>query len=276
MSTSTDTPVKRNTIKNILMQKGKEPIVCLTAYSSPMATFLDDAADLLLVGDSLGMVVYGMDTTVGVTLDMMINHTKAVMRGSKKACVVFDMPFGSYQESPQIAFRNAALALKETGCTAVKLEGGAEMAETVKFLVERGIPVMGHVGLKPQSVNTMGGFCAQGKTENDAKQIMDDAIAINKAGAFSLVIEGTIEPVAKEITGKVSIPTIGIGASPACDGQILVSEDMFGLFSDFKPKFAKRYTDLGSEIKKYANQYAKEVKDRSFPAAEHCFKPSFK
>lgn len=276
MSTTKDKPVKRNTTKSITTLRGKSPIVCLTAYTAPMASFLDEAADLLLVGDSLGMVIYGFESTIGVTMDMMINHTKAVMKGSKKACVIFDMPFGSYQESPEIAFRNASRALMETGCSGVKLEGGKEMAETVNFLVERGIPVMGHVGLTPQSVNVMGGFCTQGKTEETAKMVMEDAIAIDKAGAFSIVIEGTIEPVAREITEKVSVPTIGIGASPACDGQVLVAEDILGLFSDFRPKFVKQYADLGVEVSKCAMKYAKEVRNGTFPAAEHCFKPSFK
>lgn len=276
MSTTKEKPIKRNTTKNITALRGKSPIVCLTAYTAPMASFLDEAADLLLVGDSLGMVVYGLESTIGVTMDMMINHTKAVMRGSKKACVIFDMPFGSYQESPEFAFRNASRALMETGCAGVKLEGGKEMAETVRFLVQRGIPVMGHVGLTPQSVNVMGGFCTQGKTEETAKMIMEDAIAIEKAGAFSIVIEGTIEPVAREITEKVSVPTIGIGASPACDGQVLVAEDILGLFSDFKPKFVKQYADLGAEVSKCAIKYAGEVRNRTFPAAEHCFQPSFK
>jgi 3-methyl-2-oxobutanoate hydroxymethyltransferase len=276
MSTTNDKPIKRNTTKSIAALRGKSPIVCLTAYTAPMASFLDEAADLLLVGDSLGMVVYGLESTIGVTMDMMINHTKAVMRGSKKACVIFDMPFGSYQESPQTAFRNASRALMETGCSGVKLEGGKEMAETVKFLVERGIPVMGHIGLTPQSVNVMGGFCTQGKTDETAKMIMEDAIAIEKAGAFSIVIEGTIEPVARDITKKVNVPTIGIGASPACDGQVLVAEDTLGLFSDFRPKFVKQYADLGAEVSKCAMAYAEEVRNRTFPAAEHCFKPSFK
>jgi 3-methyl-2-oxobutanoate hydroxymethyltransferase len=264
-------PAKRNTVRTITQHKGHVPVVCLTAYTAPMAGFLDDHADLLLVGDSLGMVLYGMDSTLAVTVDMMINHGKAVVRGSRKACVVVDMPFGSYQESKEQAFRNAARIMAETGCAAVKLEGGLELAETVGFLVERGIPVMGHIGLKPQSVHAAGGFRAHGRDEVEAAQIMADAEAIAAAGAFSIVIEGTVEPLARRITQAIAPVTIGIGASAACDGQVLVSEDMLGLFTDFTPKFVKQYAMLGAQVSDAAAQYAADVRARAFPAAAHCF-----
>ena len=252
-------------------RKGADPIVCLTAYTSLTAVLLDEHVDLLLVGDSLGMVLYGMDTTVGVTLEMMIAHGQAVMRGADKACVIVDMPFGSYQESPQAAFRSCARVMKEVGCAGVKLEGGVEMAETIRFLTERGIPVLGHVGLLPQSVNTAGGFRSFGRDEKEAEEILADALAVDGAGAFAMVIEGTVEPLARKITETVSIPTIGIGASPACDGQILVTEDLVGLFSEFRPKFVKRYAELGQQIANAAKAYAEDVRSRQFPGPEHCF-----
>ncbi|MGB1026804.1 MAG: 3-methyl-2-oxobutanoate hydroxymethyltransferase, partial [Rhodospirillaceae bacterium] len=233
MSTTSIESIKPVTIRDILARKGKEPVACLTAYTAPMARFLDQHMDILLVGDSLGMVVYGMDTTVGVTLDMMINHGKAVSKAAKHALVLVDMPFGSYQESKKQAFRNAARVMAETGCAGVKLEGGAEMAETVEYLTQRGIPVQGHVGLKPQSVHTYGGFRAQGRSSSDAEKIRADARAIAEAGAFSLVIEGVFEDVAHQITQEIPIPTIGIGGSPQCDGQILVTQDLLGMFTRF-------------------------------------------
>ena len=259
------------TVTGIRARKGGNPLVCLTAYTSLTAQLLDDHADLLLVGDSLGMVLYGLDDTLGVTLDMMIAHGKAVMRRSKKACVIVDMPFGSYQESPKIAFRNASKVMKEVGCDGIKLEGGIEMAETISFLTERGIPVLAHVGLLPQSINTTGGFHSQGKNDQEADRILADAIAVTEAGAFASVIEGTVEPLARKITEIIHIPTIGIGASPACDGQILVTEDLVGLFSDFTPKFVKRYADLGQQISVAAKQYSEDVRSRKFPGPEHCF-----
>lgn len=262
---------KRITVPQIRAMKGEVPVVCLTAYTSLTAVLLDESVDLLLVGDSLGMVLYGMDSTLGVTLEMMIAHGKAVMRGSKKACVIVDMPFGSYQESREQAFRNAAQVMKEVGCSGVKLEGGTEMAETVRFLAERGIPVLGHVGLLPQSVNTAGGFRSLGRGEKEAADIVADAHAIADAGAFATVIEGTVEPVARQITAEIAIPTIGIGASPACDGQILVTEDLVGLFSDFKPKFVRRYAELGEGIAAAGKAYAADVRARAFPSLEHCF-----
>jgi len=273
-SVNLDGAIRRVTVPDIRARKrrnGGEPLVCLTAYTVITARLLDVHTDLLLVGDSLGMVLYGLDTTVGVTLDMMIAHGQAVMRGAKRSCVIVDMPFGSYQESPAVAFRNAARILKEVGCAGVKIEGGAEMAETVSFLTQRGIPVLGHVGLMPQSVNTAGGFKTRGRDAQDANRIVEDAKAVATAGAFGLVVEGVMEPVARRITDDVEIPTIGIGGSPACDGQILVTEDMAGLFTDFKPKFVKRYMDLGSGIAEAARQYAEDVKSGTFPGPDHCF-----
>jgi 3-methyl-2-oxobutanoate hydroxymethyltransferase len=270
--------VKRITTPQIRAMKGATPVVCLTAYTSLTAVLLDEHVDLLLVGDSLGMVLYGMESTVGVTLEMMIAHGQAVMRGSKRACVIVDLPFASYQESKEQAFRNAARVMKEVGCAGVKLEGGVEMAETIRFLAERGIPVFGHIGLLPQSVNTAGGFRSLGREEKEFADIVEDAHAVAGAGAFATVIEGTVEPLARRITAEIPIPTIGIGASPACDGQILVLEDLVGLFSDFKPKFVKRYAELGQSIEASAKAYAAEVRARTFPTLDHCFgsKPAAK
>ncbi|TCP90479.1 ketopantoate hydroxymethyltransferase [Rhizobium sp. PP-CC-2G-626] len=262
---------RRLTPSAIQALKGERPIVSLTAYTTPIARLLDPHVDFLLVGDSLGMVLYGMESTLGVTLEMMIAHGQAVMRGTSAACVVVDMPFGSYQESREQAFRNAARILKETGCSAIKLEGGAEMAETVDFLSSRGIPVLGHVGLMPQLVNTTGGYRSLGRTEREAAKIRRDAKAIDDAGAFAIVVEGTVEPLAREITASLKAPTIGIGASPACDGQILVSDDMLGLFNDFKPRFVKHFANLAPQISAAAEAYAAEVKARSFPGPEHTF-----
>ena len=253
------------------MKGGDAPIVCLTAYTSLTARWLDSHVDLLLVGDSLGMVIYGMENTLGVTLDMMIAHAQAVRRGSERACLVVDMPFGSYEESPTAAFRNAARIISESGASAVKIEGGREMAETIRYLVARGIPVMGHVGLMPQAVHASGGFAAQGRDEAGAQRILDDAQAVAGAGAFSMVVEGTVEPLAAEITKKVDVPTIGIGASAACDGQILVTEDLVGLFMDFTPKFVKRYALLGEQIEEAGRRFAEDVRARKFPAEEHTF-----
>lgn len=262
---------KRITAPDIAGRKGAVPVVCLTAYTAPMAKLLDPHVDLLLVGDSLGMVLYGFDSTLPVTLDMMIAHGAAVVRGSSRAIVVVDMPFGSYQESPQQAFRNAARVMAETGCGAVKLEGGAEMAETVDYLVRRGVPVMGHVGLTPQSVNTLGGFRARGRGDAEGDAIVDDARAIADAGAFSIVVEGVVEPLADRVTAAVRVPVIGIGASARCDGQVLVSDDLLGLFSDFKPRFVKRYAELGPQVAAAAAAYAGDVRDRRFPGPEHVF-----
>lgn len=255
-------------------RKGAEPLVCLTAYTTPMARLLDPACDLLLVGDSLGMVIYGLPSTVGVTLEMMIAHGAAVMRGASTALVVIDLPFGSYQESPAQAFRNAARVMAETGAAAVKLEGGAVMAETIAFLTARGVPVLAHVGLQPQSVNAYGGYGARGRAEAEAEGILADARAVAEAGAFAVVVEGVVEPLARQITAAVPIPTIGIGASAACDGQILVSEDAFGLFADFVPRFVKRYADLAGIVSAAAGAYAEEVRARRFPGPEHTYQPT--
>ncbi len=262
---------KRITIKDILNQKGKQPIVCLTAYTAPFAKAMDKHSDILLVGDSVGMALYGMDSTLPVTLDIMINHGKAVARVSSHSCVIVDMPFGSYQESPAQAFAGAARLMAETGCQAVKLEGGVEMSDTIKFLTQRGIPVMGHVGLMPQHFNIYGGYGHHGKTKDTQNKIMEDAIAVQEAGAFALVIEGVKEELAEEVTKKLAIAVIGIGGSPMCDGQILVSDDMLGLFTDFKPKFVKHYANLAEQIEQAAAQYAKDVRTRKFPGKEHCF-----
>ena len=267
------TAAKRVSTPQIRARKGGEPIVCLTAYTTQMARWLDPHVDLLLVGDSLGMVLYGFDSTLPVTLDMMIAHGSAVMRGSSHACVIVDLPFGSYQASPQQAFHSAARIMSETGASGVKLEGGEVMAETVRYLAQRGIPVCAHVGLMPQAVNVAGGFKATGRSEEEARQVTRDAEAMAEAGAFAIVLEGTLEPVAAAITRSLPIPTIGIGASPACDGQILVSEDVFGLFSDFTPRFVKRYADLGGKIAEAAAAYGADVRARRFPAMEHCFLP---
>ncbi|MEK0082630.1 3-methyl-2-oxobutanoate hydroxymethyltransferase [Benzoatithermus flavus] len=255
-------------------RKGGSPLVCLTAYTTPMARLLDPHCDMLLVGDSLGMVIYGLPSTVPVTLEMMIAHGAAVVRGAASALVVVDMPFGSYQESPAQAFRNAARLMAETGCAAVKLEGGAVMAETIAFLVTRGVPVLAHIGLQPQSVNTYGGYGARGKVEDEAERILADARAVAEAGAFAVVVEGVVEPLAQRITDAVPIPTIGIGASAACDGQILVSDDAFGIFADFTPRFVKRFADLASVIDAAAKAYAEEVRARRFPGKEHVYQPA--
>lgn len=263
MSVRIDT--KAITLGDIRARKGGQPIVCLTAYSAAIARLLDPHVDLLLVGDSLGMVLYGQDNTLGVTLDQMIGHGAAVVRGATRACVIVDMPFGSYQESPQQAFRNAAHVLAATGCAGVKLEGGREMAETIAFLTSRGIPVLAHVGLMPQLVNTQGGFRTQGRDEAGAAAILADARAVAEAGAFAVVVEGMVEAVARRVTEELAIPTIGIGASPACDGQILVTDDLLGLTGEQAPRFAKRYADLATVIDEAAASYAAEVRDRCFP-----------
>jgi len=262
---------ERLTVKDIAKHKGGEPVVCLTAYTAPYAKIMDSHADILLVGDTVGMVLYGMDSTLAVTVDMMVNHGRAVVKSSKRSCVVVDMPFGSYQESPEQAFSNAAEIMAQTGCQAVKLEGGVEMAETIEFLTERGIPVMGHVGLMPQRVNAYGGYGYHGRTSDAKKKILEDAVAVQKSGAFSIVVEGVKEELAREVTKKLDIVVIGIGGSPACDGQILVSDDMLGLFTDFKPKFVKHYAQLADVIENAVKEYADDVRNRKFPSDEHCF-----
>mgnify|MGYP000512297591 CR=1 FL=1 len=256
--------------EDIRALKGKIPIVSLTAYTTPMARFMDEHCDFVLVGDSVGMVLHGLTSTLGVTMEMMIMHGQAVARGLQTAMMVIDMPFGSYEESPQKAFRNAARLMAETGAGAVKLEGGVEMAETIRFLVARGIPVMAHIGLTPQSVNTLGGYKVQGR-EDQADTVLADAHAVAKAGAFSVVLEKVPQTLADKITAEISIPTIGIGASVGCDGQILVVDDMLGFFTAFKAKFVKRYADLGDSAVEAIAAYAAEVRARKFPAAEHVF-----
>jgi 3-methyl-2-oxobutanoate hydroxymethyltransferase len=268
MSIQLDT--RRLTAPDIRARKNGEPIVSLTAYHAHTAALMDKYCDFILVGDSLGMVMHGLESTVPVTLEMMILQGHAVMRGSKRALVVVDMPFGSYEASKEQAFMSASRVLKETGCGAIKMEGGRRMAETIRFLVERGVPVMGHIGLTPQSINTIGSFRAQGREEKDWAPIEDDAQAVAEAGAFCMVIEAVAEPLARKITAAVEIPTIGIGASPACDGQILVLEDMLGL-SARVPKFVKRYGDLGPSIEKAVADYASEVRSRAFPGPDQVY-----
>jgi len=267
---SSQQDIKRLTAPDIRARKKGEPIVSLTSYHAHTARLMDQYCDFILVGDSLGMVMHGMESTVPVTLDMMILQGHAVMRGSKRALVVVDMPFGSYEASKEQAFMSASRVLKETGCGAIKLEGGRRMAETIRFLVERGVPVMGHIGLTPQSINTIGSFKAQGREEKDWGPIEQDARAVTDAGAFCMVIEAVAEPLARKITDAVEIPTIGIGASAACDGQILVLEDMLGL-SARVPKFVKRYGDLGPSIEKAVADYAAEVRSRAFPGPDQVY-----
>jgi 3-methyl-2-oxobutanoate hydroxymethyltransferase len=264
------TQTKRITVPEIRAHKNAKPVVCLTCYHAHTARWLDEHVDLMLVGDSVGMVMHGMENTLGVTLDMMIMHGKAVMRGSRRALVVVDMPFGSYEESPQIAFRNAHRVMAETGCTAVKMEGGARIAGQIAYLTERGIPVMGHIGLTPQKIQIFGGFKTQGRTEAEWPEIEADAKAVAEAGAFAVVLEGMAEPLAAKITGDVTIPTVGIGASARCDGQILVLEDMLGL-NPSPPKFVREYAHMGRGIEEAVKQYAADVRDRHFPGVENVY-----
>jgi 3-methyl-2-oxobutanoate hydroxymethyltransferase len=262
--------IRRLTAPDILARKGGEPIVCLTSYHAHTARLVDKYCDVILVGDSLGMVMHGFESTVPVTLDMMILQGHAVMRGSKRALVVIDMPFGSYEASKEQAFMSAARVMKETGCGAIKVEGGVRIAETIAFLTERGVPVMAHVGLTPQSINTIGSFRAQGREETAWPRLEADALAVAQAGAFSVVIEAVAEPLARKLTAAIAIPTIGIGASAACDGQVLVLEDMLGL-TPRVPKFVKRYGDLGPGIEKAVADYAAEVRSRAFPGPDHTY-----
>ncbi len=265
MSVHTQESVKRITVPDIAGRKGGEPIVCLTAYDAPMAALLDPHCDVLLVGDSLGMAVHGLPNTVGVTLEMMILHGQAVMRGAKRAMVVVDMPFGSYEGGKEVAYANCVRVMKETGAQAVKLETSIEMAEIVAFLVRRGIPVMGHVGLRPQAILAEGGFKAKGRTDSERDRVLAEAKAVAEAGAFCIVIEGVAESLAREITETIDVPTIGIGASAACDGQVLVVNDMLGMF-DWTPRFVRKYADLRIEIDRAAAAFASDVKTRRFPA----------
>lgn len=267
---SASAKINAPTPSDIRARKGGTPLVCLTAYATPTAQMMDTYCDIVLVGDSVGMVVHGLPDTLGVTMEMMELHGAAVKRGLTQAMMVVDMPFGSYEESPEQAFRNAARLMRVTGAAAVKLEGGVAMADTIRFLTSRSIPVMAHVGLTPQAINTLGGYKVQGRGEDRAR-VVADAKAVEAAGAFSVVLEKVPESLSDEITETLSIPTIGIGASAGCDGQILVVDDMLGLFTAFKPKFAKRYATLGRDGEVAIAQYAKDVRNRSFPAPEHVF-----
>ena len=271
---SAQNTTRRTTAPEITARKGREPIVCLTAYDAPTAAILDEHCDLILVGDSVGMVVHGFPSTVGVTLDMMILHGQAVMRGSRRALVVVDLPFGAYEDSPETAFRSASRVMMETGCQAIKIESGSYAADTIRYLVERGIPVMSHVGLRPQSMHVLGGFRARGRTQSVADEIVANAKACAEAGSFAIVVEGVAEELARTVTDAVDIPTIGIGASAHCDGQILVTPDMLGQF-DRVPKFVKKFADQKGETDKAVKAYADAVKARTFPGEKQVygFKP---
>ena len=267
---SATAPVRPVLPPDIRARKGAAPLVVPTAYPPPVARPVDAHCDVVLVGDSVGMVIHGLPSTLGVTMEMMILHGRAVVRGAQKAMPVIDMPFGSYEESPKQAFRNASRLMAETGAPAVKLEGGQHMAETIAFLSARGVPVMAHVGLTPQAVNTLGGYKVVGRAE-EAEKVMADARAVEEAGAFSVVLEKVPEGLAGRITQNLSIPTIGIGAGARCDGQVLVVDDMLGLFTDFRPKFVRRYAELGRAADEAIAAYAADVRSRAFPAAEHSF-----
>jgi 3-methyl-2-oxobutanoate hydroxymethyltransferase len=275
-ATPSPVPGKRMTAPSIRSRKvegrTEQPLVMLTAYTMRMAQLLDAHCDMLLVGDSLGQVIYGLPSTIPVTMEMMCAHGAAVVRGSWHALVAVDMPFGSYEGSPEQAFESAARILKETGCAAVKLEGGEAMAPTIEFLAHRGIPVIGHVGLTPQAVNILGGYGARGREDREAQKIIADARAVDQAGAFCIVVEGVLESIADEIVQSVAAPVIGIGASAQCDGQVLVTDDMLGMF-ERTPRFVKRYDDLASRISEAANAYAGEVRARTFPTADQTYRP---
>jgi len=272
----TPAPMRRLTVPAIRQRKADgvtaEPIVMLTAYTARQAQLVDAHCDMLLVGDSLGQVIYGLPSSIPVTLDMMAAHGAAVVRGSYHAVVIVDLPFGAYEASPAQAFASASRLLKETGCDGVKLEGGRSMAETVAFLVARGIPVIGHVGLTPQAVNVLGGYGPRGRTEAEAAKIVDDAKSLDEAGAFAIVVEGVVEPIAIEVTKAVSCPAIGIGASAQCDGQVLVTDDMVGMFERV-PRFVKRYDDIAGIIAGAAERYAADVRARAFPGPEQTYQP---
>ncbi len=272
----TPAPMKRLTVPALRRRKQDgitaEPIVMLTAYTARQAQLLDAHCDLLLVGDSLGQVIYGLPSTIPVTLEMMANHAAAVVRGSYHSVVVVDLPFGSYERSPEQAFENASYLLKQSGAAGVKLEGGEAMAETVAFLNSRGIPVMGHVGLTPQAVNVLGGYMARGRSDAEARKIVADAKALDDAGAFAIVVEGVVEPIAIEVTQAIACPSIGIGGSAQCDGQVLVTEDMLGMFERV-PRFVKRYENVAETIEKAVSTYAEEVRNRSFPGPDQIYRP---
>lgn len=272
----TPQPMKRLTVPKIRARKEggttEEPLVMLTAYTARQAQLLDPHCDLLLVGDSLGQVIYGLPSTVPVTMEMMSNHAAAVVRGSYHSVVVVDMPFGAYEASPQSAFESASRLLKESGAAAVKLEGGEAMAETVAFLTQRGIPVMGHVGLTPQAVNVLGGYGARGRSDAEAEKIVGDARALDAAGAFAVVVEGVLEPIAIQVTEALTCPVIGIGASARCDGQVLVTDDMLGMFERV-PRFVKKYENIAQTIEQTAAKYAAEVRNRRFPGPDQLYQP---
>jgi 3-methyl-2-oxobutanoate hydroxymethyltransferase len=265
-------PMKRLTVPAIRQRKGAQPLVMLTAYTVRMAQLLDPHCDMLLVGDSLGQVIYGLPSTLAVTLDMMCAHGAAVVRGSYHSVVIIDMPFGSFEQSPQQAFANAARVMAQTGAAAVKLEGGAAMADTIAFLSARGIPVMGHVGLTPQAVNQLGGYGARGRSQEEHARIIDDAKAVAAAGAFAMVLEGVLEPLADAVTASVDVPVIGIGASARCDGQVLVTEDMLGLF-ERTARFVKRYGSMADTVTQAVTSYASDVRARAFPTADQLYQP---
>jgi len=267
---SIEIKLKRKTVCDIAAHKGGEGIVMISTGTSSIARIIDAYCDMILVGDSIGMTIYGMENTLGVTLDMMINHGRAVVKSSNQSMIVIDMPFATYQKSPQQAYENCARMLAETGAAAVKLEGGIEMAETTEFLVSRGIPVMGHIGLMPQHFNAVGGYRYQGRNDAQKNKILSDALVLESAGAFAMLIEATSIDVADEITSRLKIPTIGIGASPNCDGQVLVIDDIIGL-NDSTARFVKQYASIKKDIENAANAYAKEVKSRSFPEPKHCY-----
>ena len=275
-ATPTPQPMKRLTVPKIQNRKAdgktQEPLVMLTAYTARQAQLLDAHCDILLVGDSLGQVIYGLPSTLQVTLDMMCAHGAAVVRGSYHSVVVVDMPFGAYEQSPEKAFQSASRIMAETGCAAVKLEGGEAMAETISFLSQRGIPVMAHVGLTPQAVNALGGYGARGRSQEEHAKIVSDGKAVQEAGAFAVVVEGVVEPIAVSLTQALEIPVIGIGASAQCDGQVLVVDDMLGMFERV-PRFVKKYGNLADEITDKVAQYAKEVRERSFPTADQTYQP---
>ena len=267
---SATSPIRAVLPPDIRARKGQAPLVVLTAYTTPVARLVDPHCDMALVGDSVGMVLHGMPSTIGVTMEMMILHGRSVVTGLQKAMAVIDMPFGSYEESPQQAYRNAARLMVETGAPCVKLEGGVHMADTIAFLTKRGIPVQAHIGLTPQSVNTLGGYKVVGR-EGEANGVMEDALAVEEAGAFSVVLEKVPMGLAARITQRLTIPTIGIGAGAACDGQVLVVDDMLGFFTDFRPKFVKRYANLGALASEAIAEYAAEVRGGKFPGEEHSF-----
>jgi 3-methyl-2-oxobutanoate hydroxymethyltransferase len=270
----TPSPMKRLTVPAIQRRKAggktEQPLVMLTAYTARQAQLLDPHCDLLLVGDSLGQVIYGLPSTLAVTLDMMIAHGAAVVRGSYHSVVIVDMPFGSYEVSPQQAFASASRVMAETGAAGVKLEGGTAMAETIAFLTQRGIPVIAHVGLTPQAVNALGGYGARGKSQHEHEKIIADGQAVQQAGAFAVVVEGVLEPIAVALTQSLEIPTIGIGASAQCDGQVLVTEDMLGMFERV-PRFVKRYASIADTITAAATSYAQDVRTRAFPTGEQVY-----